>query len=33
MAQKFRNQYDNEMKDDNTGDFYDSPVACGGFLI
>ena len=32
MAQKFRNQYDNEMKDDNTGDFYDSPVACGGFL-
>jgi len=28
--QKFRNQYDNETKDDNTGDFYDSPVLCGG---
>ena len=26
------NQYGNEIKDDNTGDFYDSPVACGGFL-
>ena len=32
MTKQFMNHYGNEMKDDNTGDFYDSPVACGGFL-
>ena len=28
---KFMNKYSEEILDDNTGEYYDKPVACGGF--
>ena len=29
--EKFKNKYSDEILDDNTGEYYDKPVDCGGF--